>query len=184
MKLTLKTTGQQADIIKILTPLKSTAMMQAVCTQVVSVAQAAFADESKRAAVWPARKKGGGTHPLLRKSGDLFRSVRVTSVEATKGSFGSDLKYAGVHQFGAAAKPHQRTTTRKVKRQFLEVIMGRVTGKRFSQVSEISKTWTHPGAKIPPRPFFPVRPGTDQLTDYAERAVAHTVKVFLKKRPE
>ena len=53
MKLTTRTTGEQADIVKLLTPLQSTAQMQAVC-----IAQSVFADESKRAAVWPALRKG------------------------------------------------------------------------------------------------------------------------------
>jgi len=66
----------------------------------VSLTKRAFADASLRPAPWKPRKSGG-THPLLRKSGNLWQSIAVTGVTKTTVRVGSNAVYAAVQQLGS-----------------------------------------------------------------------------------
>jgi len=78
-------------------------IMEAVGLQVVSWAQGAFRDTSKRPIPWPARKKG--SNPLLKKSGALHQSIRVASVTNDSVVVGTDRPYAAYHQLGTKHLP-------------------------------------------------------------------------------
>lgn len=76
-------------------------ILEAMGLQLVSITKLAFADESLRAAAWAARK-GGGSHSLLRKSGALWQSIRITETTNDHVTVGSDRVYAAIQQFGSA----------------------------------------------------------------------------------
>ena len=84
---------------------------------VVSLAKRAFGDPSLRPTPWPPRKKAvatgtrdtrgrfqGGGHAILRKSGDLWKSIHVGAVGNDSVEVGSPKVYAAVHQFGSKKK--------------------------------------------------------------------------------
>ncbi len=179
MKITLKLTDAVPDIGVLAERAKSPELMRLLGTHLVSIAQGNFSDAKNRSSVWPARQ-GGGAHPLLKKSGDLWRSLFVSGATAGKVSGGSSAKYAAIHQFGGKTKPHDILPMNKKALAFnggtykffgiASLARGRVLAKKVK----------HPGSDIPARPYFPIKPGTSQLTDYAERALQWTAGKYLK----
>lgn len=77
---------------------------EAMGLTIVSRTKRAFTDESLRPAPWAARNPPTGTWSLLRKSGALWQSIRITEVTNDHVTVGSDRKYAAVHQFGSSKK--------------------------------------------------------------------------------
>ena len=101
-------------------------LLEAMGTELVSISKRAFSDPSLRPSPWPARKgtrletnaktgrqktvnakSGQQTHSLLRKSGALYQSIRISGLTQDSVTVGSDRPYAAVHQFGSA-KPAGR----------------------------------------------------------------------------
>jgi phage gpG-like protein len=98
-------------------------ILEAMGLELVSITKRAFSDPSLRPSPWPARKntrlvtdpKTGRqrtlnqktdkqTWALLRKSGALMHSIRITQITNNSVTVGSDRPYAAVHQFGSAKK--------------------------------------------------------------------------------
>jgi phage gpG-like protein len=97
-------------------------VLEAMGQQLVSITQRAFSDESMRVSPWAPRKgttmqertmknglrrkvpvngKGLAEHQLLRKSGALFHSIRITSLTNESVTAGSDRVYAAIQQLGS-----------------------------------------------------------------------------------
>lgn len=76
-------------------------ILEAMGLQLVSLTKRAFADESLRAAAWAARKKPAA-HSLLRKSGALWQSIRITELTNDHVTAGTDRVYGAHQQFGSA----------------------------------------------------------------------------------
>lgn len=146
--------------------LKDKVLLQAIGVQLVSMAKRAFDEEGLRASAWPARKSGGD-HKLLKKSGDLWRSLRVTAATPTTVSVGSHLPYAAIHQLGGKTKPH---VIRPKNKKALSFSIG---GKKVFAASV-----KHPGSKVPARPFFPVD-DAGELTAAASKALLALIKKHL-----
>jgi phage gpG-like protein len=177
MKVTLTLKDAGPNLAAVAERAKSPDLMRLLGAQLVSIARGNFSDSKNRPAVWPARKSGGA-HPLLKKSGDLWRGIFMSGAVSGKVTVGSPAKYAAIHQFGGKTKPHEITAAPG------KVLAFTGTYKFFGIASAARKTFAkkvkHPGSVIPPRPYFPIKPGTSQLTDYAERALQWTAGVYLK----
>ena len=78
-------------------------ILEAMGQQLVSITKRAFSDSSLRAMPWPARKKPA-PHQLLRKSGALVQSIRITEVSQDHVTAGADRVYAAIQQLGSAKK--------------------------------------------------------------------------------
>lgn len=78
-------------------------ILEAMGLQLVGITKRAFSDPSLRVAAW-APRKSGGTHQLLKKSGALWQSIRITALSNDSVTVGSDRIYAAVHQFGGTPK--------------------------------------------------------------------------------
>ncbi len=99
-------------------------ILEAMGTELVSITSRAFSDPSLRAKPWPPRKgtefgvfttaggqkrqtvtrNGVREHNLLRKSGALWHSIRITQTTGDSVTVGSDRVYAAIQQFGSAKK--------------------------------------------------------------------------------
>lgn len=80
----------------------TTPLAVAGAVELKSWAERAFDDPSRRPTAWPARKKAGTHHPLLKLHGLLWRSFRVNPAGAGAAEVVTDRPYAAVHQFGSA----------------------------------------------------------------------------------
>ena len=80
-------------------------ILEAMGAQLVSITKRSFSDATLRAAVWVARKKQGDRHNLLRKSGALWQSIRITGVTNSTVTVGSDRVSAAIQQFGGRGIP-------------------------------------------------------------------------------
>lgn len=135
--------------------------MEAVGHALVSLTRRAFDDASLRPATWPARGgQDSGGHALLKKSGTLQRSIRVTTHTANSVSVGSDRVYAAIHQFG-----------------------GTIHAKAGPNLTfKIGDRWiSKPSVTIPARPFFPLTSSSGQLTSEAEDTVKEVYRIKLRK---
>jgi phage gpG-like protein len=124
-------------------------ILEAMGVQLVSLTKRAFSDSSLRPSAWPARTSGG-TNSLLRKSGALWQSIRITELTNNSVTVGTDRVYAAIHQLGGkiTAKPGKR-------------LVFSLNGKKIF-AKEI---------KMPARPFFPFTSnGTMISTAQANRA--------------
>ncbi|MDF3129271.1 phage virion morphogenesis protein [Kiritimatiellaeota bacterium B1221] len=132
------------------------AILEAAGLQLVSWAQAAFEDPTKRPLPWPARKSG--SNPLLKKSRALQQSIRVASISQDAVIVGTDRKYAAYHQWGTA--PY--------------VIRPRVKKALFwnGAVHPVKKV-NHPG--LPARPFLPFYQ-SGRIMPEAQRRVLNVIK--------
>lgn len=106
-----------------------------------------------------------GGDKLAPVTGYLRSSIRhrvTQSKNSLQVKFGTDVKYAAIHEFGGHTPAH---VILPKKGGVLSFMMG---GKRM-----FAKSVNHPGSKIPRRPFL--RPGiTDQLPAFKE-----TIRAFL-----
>lgn len=134
--------------------------MEAVGHALVSLTRRAFDDSSLRPAPWADRGKDSGGHALLKKSGTLQRSIRVTTFSANSVSVGSDRVYAAIHQFG-----------------------GTITAKAGPNLTfKIGDRWiSKPSVTIPARPFFPLTSSSGQITSEGEEAVKEVYRIKLQK---
>ena len=99
--------------------------LSAIGAHVASEATRAFRDATLRPSPWAPRKDRKAKHPLLIKSGSLWRSMswRVTAPDTVV--VGSDKKYGPYHQFGTKKMParpffpidkHGRLTPRMMRK--------------------------------------------------------------------
>lgn len=132
-------------------------VMQGIGLQLVSLAKRSFQEPALRPSDWPARLSGGD-HALLKKRGDLWRSLRVTATTSNSVTCGSDRKYAGIHQHGGTIRA--KTSG----------------GLRF----KIGDRWvTKAKVEIPARPFFPIT-ATGSLTDLAKGKIDRLIHDWLE----
>ncbi len=75
-------------------------ILEAMGLVLLSRATRAFDDPSLRPLRWPDRKDSNTTHPLLKLSGSLWRSLGLTRLTSTGMTLGSDRPYAAVQQLG------------------------------------------------------------------------------------
>lgn len=78
-------------------------ILEAMGLAIVSITQRAFSDSALRPKPWPARKKPA-PHSLLRKSGALWHSIRISELSNESVTVGSDRVYAAIQQFGSSKK--------------------------------------------------------------------------------
>lgn len=91
---------------ELLRGLRSADLMQNLGDAAAAIATRSFRDEALRPSPWAQRAASTpGKHPLLRLSTLLYRSIRVTEVDAGHVTIGSDRTYAGFHQFGTRKMP-------------------------------------------------------------------------------
>ena len=79
-------------------------IMEAMGLQLVAITKGAFSNPALRASAWAQRKSQKGTHQLLRKSGALWQSIRISELSADSVTVGSDRIYAAIQQLGSAKK--------------------------------------------------------------------------------
>lgn len=82
-----------------------TPIWRAVGTQLVSYTRRSFRDSSLRISTWAPRKSGQPSNLIFK--GVLISSIRITAVNKSGVTTGSDRKYAAIHQLGGViqAKP-------------------------------------------------------------------------------
>ncbi len=111
----------------------------------------------------------GGQDKLQVRSGRLRSSIRYLLAEQPNEitvTFGSDVPYAAIHEFGGVTPPHKIEARRADALRFL------VGGKAV-----FARSVNHPGSKIRPRPFL--TPGVEEeapkfqarILEVLERAV-------------
>jgi len=130
-------------------------ILEAMGLAVAGMSARAFNDASLRPSPW-APKSGGGM-ATLKRSGTLWRSVRISGITNSSVTIGSDRKYAAIHQFGGTILPKSGGR--------LVFNIGGVTifAKRV---------------QIPARPFMPFT-RTD-FTEKAKRAIASAAERKLR----
>ena len=103
----------------------------------------------------------GGGDNLKVRTGRLRSSIRYLLAEQTDQitvTFGSDVPYAAIHEFGGVTSPH---TIVPKRREFLRFVAG-------GKVVFVRKV-NHPGSNIRKRPFL--EPGVSDTTPALESAV-------------
>lgn len=73
--------------------------LEAMGLALVSLTKRAFTDSSLRPSTWATKKDG--TPASLRKTGMLWQSIRITALNASSVTVGSDRAYAAAHQLGS-----------------------------------------------------------------------------------
>ncbi len=141
-------------------------ILESVGTEVVSITQQAFVDESLRAAPWPPKRDGSPA--TLIKSGLLRESIRIVNIGSTSVTVGSDRVYAAVHQLGS--REYQPGASVDIKSR-------RVILLREGRTSVYARR-----QNIPPRPFFPIDPdgnftqtATERIQKVLEQAIGETL---------
>lgn len=127
-------------------------------TVIQSHGQRSFDEAGLRPAPW-AKRKSGGSHPLLIKSGDLRQGIHVTKAGGDSVKIGSPAKYAAAHQFGATIVPKDPSG----------VLAFEVGGKTV-YVKKV---------EIPARPFMPFVGKTAKLTGNAQEEIQEVVDVLM-----
>lgn len=128
-------------------------VLQAAGLQIVSWAQGAFEDPSKRPLPWPARRSG--SNPLLKESRALQQSIRVVSVSQDAVIVGTDRKYAQYHQFGT-----QPYVIRPKRGRYLF----------WKGAAHPVRKVNHPG--LPARPFMPFSRSGRMMPEAQRRVLA------------
>lgn len=102
-----------------------------------------------------------GTWPgkILQRTGQLAASIETRS-DSTSATVGTNLVYAGIHQFGGKTRAHT-ITARK--------------GKALAFGGIFRRSVRHPGSHIPARPFL-------ALDRSDERQIQESVLLFLQGR--
>lgn len=100
-------------------------------------------------------------------TGRLRSSIRFQAVakdDQMTVTFGSDVPYAAIHEFGGTTKPHVIRPKRKPFLSFMK------DGKWIYTKKDIQ----HPGSVIPPRPFL--TPGVAQEFPKLQKRIAETLQ--------
>lgn len=108
----------------------------------------------------------GGADNLKVRTGRLRSSIRFLIGEAEKDitiSFGSDVAYAAIHEFGGKTRAHRIEPRRK---KFLRFFKG---GQEI-----FSRGVNHPGSLIPKRPFL--TPGVEAEEPDFRAAIANLLE--------
>lgn len=133
----------------------------------------------------------GGTGHLKVGTGRLRSSMRYLVAEAEGNvvvTFGSDVPYAAIHEFGGDTRPHEIRPKRKKALRFLtpgwggavrRTKSGKLARSQTDGAITFAQVVHHPGSHIPARPFL--TPGVEDtlpmLTTGIEQAlldIAHT----------
>lgn len=109
-------------------------ILEAMGLQLVSITKRSFSDAALRASAWPARTSGG-SHSLLRKSGALWQSIRITETTNDHVTVGTDRIYGAVQQLGAVIVP-----------KAAPALKFQLPGGKWVSAKKVT---------IPARPFFP-----------------------------
>jgi len=133
-------------------------ILESIGTEIVSITQQAFENESLRAAPWPPKRDGSPAS--LIKSGLLRESIRIINIGSTSVTVGSDRVYAAVHQLGS--REYQPGASVDIKSR-------RVVVARYGTTTVYARR-----QNIPPRPFFPV----DAAGNFTETASERISKVL------
>lgn len=116
-----------------------------------------------------ASRTAKGTWPgtILQVTGRLAASV-TTSSTSDMAQIGTNVVYAGIHQFGGEIPPHT------IKARY---------AKALAWAGGFAKSVEHPGAKMPARPFLPftMTGGSAKLQPSAEAAVLATANRFIQR---
>lgn len=152
--------------LKALSGLDRRRLMEATGQHLVNMATRAFSVADLRPSPW-APRKGKGAHALLRKTGTLWRSLRVITATDRSVVVGSDRKYAAIHQLGGVIPP---CIIRPKKRQALY----------WPGAKHPVKSVKRRAVTIPPRPFFPVT-SAGRLTPKAEAGIREIVRIRLRQ---
>jgi phage gpG-like protein len=123
-----------------------TPILEAMGLQLVSITKRNFSEDSMRPTAWAPHKYNYGGHSLLRKSGALWQSIRITSLSGAHVTVGTDRVYAAMQQFGGKITPKSGP--------FLVFKIG-------------NKTVRAKEVNIPARPFFPFS-ADGQMTQVAQ----------------
>jgi phage gpG-like protein len=76
------------------------AILEAMGLQLVSTTKRAFNSAALRAAPWPPHQRPR-PNQLLKRSGALFQSIRIASLDPRQVTVASDRRYAATHQLGS-----------------------------------------------------------------------------------
>ncbi|HPA20944.1 MAG TPA: phage virion morphogenesis protein [Verrucomicrobiae bacterium] len=149
----------------------------------VQFTKSAFSDAGKRQKSWP--PKWGGSAATLRKTGTLWRSVRVTESNDRGAKLGTDRKYAAIHQFGGRifAKPGGYLRFPGGDKKFMRAAIN-IEKKKFEKTGAghperagfIFRKWV----KIPARPFFPFNEWGKPMAT-AKMACSHAMRQALSR---
>ncbi len=114
-----------------------------------------------------------GSHTLGVRSGRLRRSIRPSkaaiSGSSIVASIGSNVVYAGIHEFGGRTAPHE---IRPRKGKALKFLIG---GRAI-----YARKVNHPGSLIPAR--APIRRGIEERKNYYTRAIDSALQLTLDGR--
>lgn len=132
-------------------------LLEAAGMALMSLTRRAFQESQLRPAPWKERLPGQGSHALLKKSGTLWRSIRVSRLSADSVSVTSDRVYAAIHQMGGVIRPK---TAAALKFQL---------GGKWVTTQKVT---------IPARPFFPVING--HFTPAAEARIGRVIELKLE----
>lgn len=135
---------------------KTRPILQAIGLEVVSITQQAFVDESLRAAPW-APKRDGSPATLI-QSGVLRQSIRITSMNDTQVTVGTDRIYAAVQQLGGTIRPKPGKRALVFQSGGVKVFAKKVT--------------------IPARPYFPIT-SAGFMTATAQDRVAKVLRAAI-----
>lgn len=117
-------------------------ILEAMGLFVVSWSTRAFNDASLRPAVWAPRQDKSKTHPLLKMSGTLWRSIKPDEPTNNSITISSHTAYSAIHQLGGQTRPHV------IKFKHKKALF-------WPGAKHPVKSVNHPGSKIPARPFMP-----------------------------
>lgn len=97
-------------------------------------------------------KQRGSAHPILRRSGDLYRSLQPG--ETSNSAFvGTNWPYARIHQFGGVIKRQARTTTLYFKQYRDGTVGNRFVRRSQSNFSQSASVGAHE-IVMPARPYL------------------------------
>ena len=115
-------------------------VLEAMGTEGVSLTKRAFTDAALRPSPWAplkpstlARKKGS----ILRESGAMWQSIRITETTAKSVAWGSDRKYAAIQQLGGQAGKGGKVTL--PPRPFFPVLNGKITPAARVKIDLVAK---------------------------------------------
>lgn len=130
------TLARQARAIKDRRPI-----LEAMGAEFTSLTKRAFADAALRPATWPplkpatlARKKGS----MLRESGALWHSIRITALTSSSVTVGSDRVYAAIQQLGGEIKRGQ-VVIRIPARPYMPILGGKITPAARQKIEAVAK---------------------------------------------
>jgi phage gpG-like protein len=143
-------------------------ILEAMGLALVSVTQRAFNDPALRPAPWrQVRDPSGQFRAPLKRSGLLWKSARITSLDAHAVTVGTDRPYAAAHQFGTG--PY--TIRPRSKRALY-----------WPGAPHPVRVVHHPG--LPARPFFPFDSSGRMIArarDTVRAAAAAKIRALLQR---